>query len=143
MPQSMVPLALGNFALAQIIRDTTGLRVATVLAVAAFAIALGVVLRARASAQQHDLLLIGLGAVIGLLGSPLVWMHYLVMALPLLACLARGRRRLAVAVALTLLAVTPWDQVIPTTLLVAALVNAGLRIAFVAGFLDLAAPEAA
>lgn len=147
MPQSMVPLELGNFALTQILFDLWGVRLSIAVTVLALTLAVAIGARAKGVAANIDILAIGLGSVIGLLGSPLVWVHYLVMALPLLAWLLRPARaermRVAAAVALLLLALAPSDYVTTTPMLAALLVNGGLVLAFAAGLFDLATLEPA
>lgn len=150
MPQSMVPLHLGNFALAQVLRDLWGVRLSAVLTLASLALALFAGWRSRSVPQDRAVPAVVLGSVIGLLGSPLVWVHYLVLALPLLAWLLQpgesgGRRvrmrHLAAGLALLLLSVQPWDQFVPNTMQVAVLVNLGLLLAFAAGLHALGAEE--
>jgi hypothetical protein len=147
MPQSMVPLDLGNFALAQILRDIGGVGLSVPITIVTLVLAVMIGRRSTRTAPDVELLVIGLGAVIGLLGSPLVWVHYLVMALPLLAWLLRPagakETRAAASVALVLLAIAPSDHVVGSTMLVAILVNLGLLIAFAAGLFDLWTRETA
>ncbi len=154
LPRAMVPLEIGNFALARIVEDLWGVHLSTFLLVIAFAVAVFVAWRAQSAPTHTDLLTIGLGCVIALLGSPLVWVHYLVLCIPLLAYLLRPaaddeppaqarRRQIAAAIALSMLAIEPWAQLIPTTIQLAAFVNLGFLITFVAGLDDLRAPRIA
>jgi hypothetical protein len=147
LPQSMVPLDLGNFALAQILRDLWGVRLSVVITLVALALAIAIGSRATRTDTDIDLQAIGLGAVIGLIGSPLVWVHYLVMTLPLLAWLLRPASaktmRVTASVALVILAIAPSDYVAGTTMLIAVLVNVGLLIAFASGLFELATRESA
>jgi len=153
MPQSMVPLDLGNFALAQIMRDIAGVPLSVPITLVTLVLAVAIGWRSERIAPDVDFLAIGLGSAIGLLGSPLVWVHYLVMALPLLAWLLRPGggtrervklRRLAATVALLVLALGPSDHVVTSTAIeVAILVNVGLLIAYATGLFDLATRETA
>lgn len=147
LPRAMVPLEIGNFALARIVEDLWGVHISTLLLALAFAIAVLAAWRARSTPAHTDLLAIGLGCVIALLGSPLVWLHYLVLCLPLLTYLLRPaaddeahaharRRQIAAAIVLSMLAIEPWAQLIPTTIQLAAFVNLGFLIAFVAALGD-------
>jgi hypothetical protein len=152
-PRSLVPLDKGNFALARIAEELWGVRPSAVLVAAAFALTVGVVWRAKGTPQHTDRLAIALAPVIALVGSPLVWVHYFVQCVPLIAYLLRPatelesiadirRRQIAAAVALSIFAIEPWARVLPSTIQLAALVNVGLAIVFAAGLFDLRLPSA-
>lgn len=143
MPESMVPLDVGNIALAVIIRELTGLSPSTLLLLAAFGAAAIVAFRVAPDARV-DVALIALGCVLFQLGSPLVWVHHLLLSVPLIAWLLRPGerwRQIAGAVAFALLAVEPWAALLPDIIQVAAWVNCGLIIAFVATLRDFARSE--
>ena len=80
-------------------------------AIAAVLIAIvAIVLWRRRNAD--DLLVIGLGLVIYLLSATVVWLHYLVLALPLAIALMRDRRTAVVALfALAALAEEPFEWI--------------------------------
>jgi hypothetical protein len=142
MPQSMVPLEVGNFALAGVTQGLFGINVSALVLVVAAGAAVVVTYKAAPAPQHADQLAIGLGCVMALLGSPLMWIHYLVLTIPLLAYLLRPtgnapRRQVAAAVALAILAIEPWARFVPATIQVAALVNVGLVVAVIASLFDL------
>ncbi|HUP50789.1 MAG TPA: glycosyltransferase 87 family protein [Thermoanaerobaculia bacterium] len=144
MPREIVPLEVGNFALAVVVRERTGLDAALLLLLAGAAALAAVAFRWKPGSRA-DAALIPLGCVLFLLSSPLVWLHYLLLTVPLVIWLLRPAegsgvlpRQLAGVVALALLAVTPWDALMPSVLEVATFANAGLLIAFVATLHDLA-----
>lgn len=148
MPEAMVPVTLGNFALSRIAGDLSGgtdISYATLLVLTTLA---ALVASGKPSSASGDLLAVGLGSVIFQFGSPIVWLHHLLLSLPLLAYLLRPakagellrnvrRRQVAAGAAFLILAVGPWEAMLPTALQVAATVNVGLLILYGAGLSDL------
>ncbi len=134
LPSEIVPVRTGNFSLVRLLAGDAGARLAPVLA-AAIVSATAAVLwlrRRRAPASDEargprggageDVALVGLGCMAYLLSSPLVWIHYFVLAIPLALWLLRprgaerARHGLAVsaaaAVALLLLANRPLEAIV-------------------------------
>jgi hypothetical protein len=142
LPDDIVPVDIGNFSLALIVRQLTGRHASAVLLLIVVAVTLFVAFRRR-PARAGDTALIALGCVGLHLVSRLVWLHYYVLAIPLIMWLLRPahgspavRRQIAGGVALLLIAVRPWDDFVPTAMQVAMLVNAGLLLAFGATLRD-------
>jgi len=148
MPAEMVPVTLGNFAFSRIVRDLSGGFDVSLIAMAVLG-AIAVVMARRSAPGPHgDFLAAGLGCVVFQFGSPIVWLHHLLLSLPLLAYLLRPasaaelprnvrRRQIAAAAAFLILAVEPWEAMLPTAMQVAATVNVGLLILYGAGLFDL------
>jgi hypothetical protein len=89
----------GNYGLARLLAETTGRELSSALALLLFAAAALVAWRTR-----DVFLSVGLAAAALLLSAPLVWVHYVVLALPLLLAIAvRGRGIVVAAVCLFLL----------------------------------------
>lgn len=146
MPEAMVPLDIGNVAFAVIIRELTGIDASIVLLLIVVAIVAAIAFR-RTSLPSTDAALIALGCVAFQLGSPLVWVHHLLLSVPLIGYLLRpgtdsfaARRQIAAGAAMALLAIEPWAAYVPSMIHVAALVNMGLVIAFVAALVDVTRP---
>lgn len=100
MPRDIVTVELGNVALARIIQDLAGVNVTIVLLVIFTALTIYLV------RKGDDVLALTASAVASLLATPLVWWHYLVIAIPLLMVLlrrARVRWVTAAAIAATVL----------------------------------------
>lgn len=103
---------------------------------------------ARRTRPSHgEPALVALGCIIFQLGSPLVWLHHLLLALPLVTWLLRPqsgteaardvkRRQLAAGAAFILLAVSPWEWMLPSEIQVAAMANVGLVILYGAALFD-------
>ena len=149
-PQSTFQLDVGNIALAVVIRQLTGVQASAPLLALFGLITLVVAWRVKPR-READLLAIGLGCVLFQLGSPLVWVHHLLLSVPLIAYLLREgdrRRQLAAAFALALIAVAPWAALMGSMIQIAAainvgllMINVGLLIAFGAALCDLGAQE--
>jgi hypothetical protein len=138
MPESMVPLGIGNIALSVIVQELTGFAPSIVLLAIAFGAAAFVAFRFVPD-ERTDVALIALGCVLFQLGSPLVWVHHLLLSVPLVAYLLRPGerwRQIAGAAAFILLAVEPWAGLFPDMIQVAAWINCGLLIAFIATLRD-------
>ena len=148
MPSDMIPLEVGNIALAVVLRQLTGLSLGWLLL-----IAVGVVTAFFAArwkpGREADVAAIALGCVAFQFGSPLVWVHHLLLTVPLVMFLLRPagavetsrnatRRQLAGAGALALIAVEPWAGAVPTMIQVGAFINVGLLVAYGASLHDLA-----
>lgn len=134
LPESIVPVDIGNFALVLLLRSTRLPWLAALPFVAAAA-ALAFIAVRRGRDARFDVPLIALGCVLFHLVSRLVWLHYFTLAVPLAMWLLRPadgapatRRQVAGAASLLLIAVRPWDAFVPTVFHVAALVNTGLLI---------------
>jgi hypothetical protein len=106
--------AEGNYSLARLLRDRAGISLgallpAALLALVAASLVAARVRRAKAGASPlppvaRDVLLLGLGACVTLLGSELAWQHYFVATIPLAMFLLRPNedapRPLAIGLAL-------------------------------------------
>ncbi len=149
MPASMVPLEIGNFSLSALLRSVISIDISPVVVLIAGAAAVLAARRAR-SERHVDLLALGLGCLIFQFGSPLVWVHHLLLSVPVIAYLLRPGgegegpvhatgRQIAAAIALAMVAVEPWAQWVPTVGQVAAIVNGGLVIAYGTALYDLVA----
>jgi hypothetical protein len=150
MPAAMVPLELGNFAFARLIKELSGfdIAVAVLLILGGATVAIA---RTSSSSVHTDLLVIGLGCVLFQFASPLVWVHHLLLSVPLIAYLLRPpgetespaharQRQLAALIAFAFTSVGPWSTVFPEVVQVAAIANVGLLVAYAAGLRDLYAP---
>lgn len=131
IPSSMIPIDLGNFALAALTRPMS------IVVFAAAVVALAVAAFRAKPGASFDVAAIALGCVLFQFVSPLVWAHHLLLSVPLMLWLLRPAasrpRQIAGAVGLALIAVEPWGTFVPTVTWVALGVNAGLAVAFVAG----------
>jgi len=103
MPDSIATLDLGNFGLVHLVAQSWGLNIGWALLACALALT-GLALRRRAGprASQQDsapsteaptdeLLLVTLGCLLGLLTARLVWLHYYLLALPMVLIGLRPR----------------------------------------------------
>jgi len=102
--------------------------------------------RAEADAPAvEDLLLIGAGCLVVLLSSPLVWLHYLVLALPAVIVLLRpqARRRWPAIAAFVAVAMDPWTDLfgMPDPVRHATVAIAGLALLFVLVLVEIAAGQ--
>lgn len=88
MPSSMIAPATGNFALCELIRLTTGWHLTPLLLLLPIVIA-AIAFRRAAASPAHDRLAIWLGCVVFQFGSPLVWVHHLLLSVPLAIHLLR------------------------------------------------------
>lgn len=131
MPESIVTADLGNYALARLFAVP---HLAVILTIVFFAIAIAAFVWRKSGTDEGA---IALGAIVSLLGAPLVWPHYLLLTVPAIAYLVRARDRplvIAGTIALLLIAVVPWSFLpVPGARAEAAIVNAGLLVAFAAG----------
>jgi hypothetical protein len=93
----------------------------------------------------EDLLLIGAGCLVVLLSSPLVWLHYLILALPAVVVLIRpqARRRWPALAAFVAVAMDPWTDPFGASDPVrqATVAIAGLVLLFVLVLIEIAAPQ--
>jgi len=137
LPDDIVGIAIGNFALARMLGDAVGRRAVPLLAIAVLATAFGSLWAGRragegtpAAARDDDprrealgdLLLVGAGCLAYLLTAPLVWVHYFVLAIPLALALLRpaadaaigraGARELLAGIAVVLLANRPLEALV-------------------------------
>ncbi len=137
MPQDVIPLESGNVAVPLVIQRFTGLHSPAVLLIVVLAAAAFVAFRFKPDA---DAVLIPLGCVAFELSSPLVWVHYLVLGVPLLMFLMRpaAKRPWIGAVALLLVATDPWAIVIASPVALTLLVIAGIALAYAAALYDVA-----
>jgi hypothetical protein len=162
-PPENIPLRLGNLGLARIVYDTMGLRVAPVLAAVSLGVALGAVWAGRARGTEapaddpsraavEDTVALAAGSLVYLLSAPLVWDHYLLLALPGALVLLRDgeetqsgdtTRRTLVGGALILLAIDPLKNLLHLYDMYAqaALTVAGLLVLFVLTVRELARPR--
>jgi hypothetical protein len=162
-PPENIPLRLGNLGLARILSDTMGLHVSALLAVVALGIALAGVWSGRARgtaaaagdpipAAVEDSVALAAGTFVYLLSAPLVWDHYLLLALPGALVLLRDSdeterggdvRRGLVGGALVLLAIDPLKNLLHLYDMYAqaALTVAGLMVLFALTVRELARPR--
>ncbi len=147
-------LSRGNFALARLLGDSTGIESGGLLALlflGSLAAALAVRRRAVAATSRpdgrEDLLLAGLGGAISVLTAKLAWLHYFLLVLPLAAALlasaASANRRVIAAVALLLVALEPFKDLLRlegTEPVCATLVCGGALLLYLLGLFELATP---
>ncbi|MFN8177062.1 MAG: glycosyltransferase 87 family protein [bacterium] len=174
VPESTTTVAMGNFAPARILGDRLGASVAPVLPVLVGSLALATLWiggrraaptsrsTAKSAARDEDAAVIddmtavAVGTLVMLLASPLVWLHYYVLAVPMLLVLLRPFsaahgvgvadlviRRVAPALALVGIAVTPLRDVSPSlgTVTVAIVVCASTLLLFGAGLASIMLPS--
>ncbi len=164
LPPEIVGVRIGNFSLARLVAGELGARLAPLLALAILSAAAAFLWlgtkRAVASpagtggeetscATKEDVALAGTGCMAYLLSSPLVWVHYFVLAIPLALWLLRPRAgassritgglAAAVAIAVVLLANRPLEAIIGQghPALVAATTNAGALLLLGAAMIEL------
>ena len=115
----------GNYALARLLRDSAGITPGAVLPAVLLAIVAAALIAARVrrgdpraageTPAARDVLLLGVGACVSLLGSELAWQHYFVAAVPLAMFLLRpvegGARPVALGLALLGLAMVALQSV--------------------------------
>jgi hypothetical protein len=96
LPPEKIPLRFGNMGLARLLLEATGLDLAVPLALAALAAVLACLWRgARRGAGEpragrvEDMALVGAGCLVYLVASPMVWLHYILLALPAAIVLLR------------------------------------------------------
>jgi hypothetical protein len=97
LPPSTIPLGYGNMGLGRLLFEAAGVDVAALLAAGTMAAVLASLWRSRPrSADQppvpaavEDTALLGAGSLVSLLSSPMVWLHYLLLALPAVLVLLR------------------------------------------------------
>jgi hypothetical protein len=95
LPDAWIPVEIGNFALAAVIHEATGLSLATPLTVGLLVATLAtLVRRSRKPAvgpgfagptsdpDDRDLRVLALGILVYLLGAGLVWQHYYLLSVP-------------------------------------------------------------
>jgi hypothetical protein len=162
-PPENIPLRLGNLGLARIVSDTMNLRVSPALAAVSLGLALAAVWVGRSRGTEvpaddpsraavEDTVALAAGSFVYLLSAPLVWDHYLLLALPGALVLLRdaketGRgdavRRGLAGVALILLAIDPLKNLLNLYDMYAqaALTVAGLMVLFALTVRELARPR--
>jgi len=162
-PPENIPLRLGNLGLARIVSDTMNLRVSPVLAAVSLGVAVAAVWVGRSHGTEvpaedpsraavEDTVALAAGSFVYLLSAPLVWDHYLLLALPGALVLVRdaketGRgdavRRGLAGVALILLAIDPLKNLLNLYDMYAqaALTVAGLMVLFALTVRELARPR--
>lgn len=136
------PLAQGNYALASLIAALMGAEVSLLLTMALTAVLLVLIGTRRVgvgpSTLDEDFLIVGLGCVVMLLGSRLVWIHYYVLLIPLSLYLLRPSGETAdhrfgpIAAGVGLLLLSPAAQA-KTGLFGAAMANIATMLVFGAG----------
>ncbi len=96
MPEDIIPLDSGNFALVLLLRQATGLDASGWLTAAFLLPAVVAIWRQRRAVGQEALFalyVVGLGSLVYLLGAKLVWLHYFTATIPLLLVGLRPRER--------------------------------------------------
>jgi hypothetical protein len=142
----MAPLSFGNTSLSRLLFDATGLDPSLLILIACCAFTAFRVVSAGTKGNPVDeMLIVGIGCVIFLLASKLVWLHYLLLTTPLIFPLLRDANRkdrfhwaAGGAFTLILLATSPpifGDG--PRTELRVVLVNLGLISLFLLALRDI------
>ena len=164
LPSEIVGVRIGNFSLVRLLGGDLGARFAPLLALAILSGAAVCLWMGRRRAPEspggmggdeprretsEDVALAGTGCMAYLLSSPLVWVHYFVLAIPLALWLLRprggesgrwmGGLAGAVAIAIVLLANRPLEAIIGQgyPALVAATSNAGALLLLGAAMIEL------
>ena len=138
LPAQIVTVEMGNLSLARLIFDATGLDASKLLMLSLFAMPIFIVARLPRDANA-DLPALYLATLVLLFASPLTWLHYLLLAVPLAIWLLRpgsARRQIAATVALWLMAIEPWGSWMPSAAATAAVTNGGLLLLFVTALVD-------
>lgn len=160
--------AEGNYALARLLRDQSGISLGAALPAGLLALVAAALVAARvrrtppaaasttpaapATPAARDVLLLGLGACVSLLGSELAWQHYFVVAVPLAMFLLRPAeapaRPFAIALALLALAMLSLQTVgklldLHQPAAGAGVMSCGALVLFLLGLVELARPRAA
>ncbi|MBZ5639340.1 MAG: hypothetical protein LAO51_11380 [Acidobacteriia bacterium] len=149
MPGEIIGVRIGNFSLAHLVGDAAGVKIAPVLALLLLAASLSVLALGRergrtgnGAASSDEFVPLGVGCLVALLSSPLVWVHYFVLAIPLALWLLRpagdeaggwvDARRLLAGIAVVLLATRPLELIVGQgrPALAAATANAGALMLF-------------
>jgi hypothetical protein len=162
MPNGIITVRMGNYSLIRLLGEATGLELGGVAAVFLSAIAAAALWRGsrgraadgRSGAgeeedRREDLLIVGIGCVIPLVTGRLVWMHYLLLAIPLVIVLlgprAGGWRpapltRPLAALGLLLIADYPFTFPLPDSPARVLLSGAGLLLLYALGVRELLLP---
>ena len=162
-PPSKIPLRYGNVGLARLVYETMDLHVTPWLAILFIVVTLACVWMGRARgteaaaddprrAAREDVAALGAGCFVYLLSSPLVWIHYLLLALPAALLLLRDPNGATIAdrvrvplagLALVAIAVDPVADLFQMYDLYqqAALTVAGLLMLFVLTLREVARPR--
>ena len=114
LPPEKIPLRFGNMGLPRLLFEATELELSIPLAAATLIAALACLRRGARpgpetppSAAVEDMAAVGAGCLVYLLSSPMVWLHYMLLALPAALLLLRphpGGTRASQRFALTVLA---------------------------------------
>jgi len=104
LPDNITTIEMGNYSLNRLLSDVTGLNPGSFLAVALLGITVFFIWSGRRGRIRgrprntdagdgflEDALLLGLGCLVYLISGRLVWMHYLVLAIPMALYLLRPR----------------------------------------------------
>jgi hypothetical protein len=155
MSPSITPVEVGNFAVSELLRRATGVTFTPLLLGIPLLVVLTIA-RKVTPTREHDRLAIWLACVVFQFGSPLVWVHHLLLGMPLLIHLLRPAspvlegehsqrgavyRQGAALTVLAIFAIKPWDAYMQSAAGVAILVNAAIVLLFLAGVFDLVATE--
>lgn len=153
IPPSILPLEWGNFGLVRLVMESTGRELATPLTVVLVGLAIGALALAyrplakdrlptpedRSLLALRDTVGFGVATLVTFLSSPLVWQHYLVLAIPAILVLWSprfpssawpGTRGALVLFAWSAIAISPFTILFGVTDLMqqALLVNLGLGL---------------
>lgn len=152
LPPSVMASTLGNLAVSRLIFDRIGFDPAPLLLIAFFALTTFAAWRARTN-PNLVIAAIPMGCLVFLLGSPLLWVHYFLMALPAIALLLRNpdasepesnvrRRFLVAALAVFVFSMDVWggNDALGLTRFI-FICNAGLVLLYIAALLDLNASK--
>jgi glycosyl transferase family 87 len=155
LPDSIIPVSLGNVAPAMLLKEHWGVEAGSLLAAGLALLTLVFLWRARSTARSQEedsaqaVLIAGLGAALVLLAARLVWLHYLWLAVPLMLVPFRAAKvplshRLLAALGILLIGAAPPALAhLGDATLIATLSCAGLALVFGLGLATLAGSPAA
>jgi len=103
LPAAKIPLQVGNMGLSRLLFEMLGVDLSAVLATVALAAVLACLWQGRRRSAEaaappaaiEDTTAVAAGSLVYLLSAPMVWLHYLLLALPAALLLLRPRREAA------------------------------------------------
>jgi hypothetical protein len=122
LSEATIPLQYGNMGLSRLLFEALGVDLSPLLAVASLAAVLACLWQGRKRdaamptqpAAIEDTAAVAAGSLVYLLSAPMVWQHYLMLALPAVLLLLRPRREAGF---------TPWPRVLAVLALLAIAVD--------------------